>query len=453
MKPQQHCIDLLNDAESIHSDNQKEPFSFGGCDSTELIAAVSCGAIGGMIDVLFVGAPNDGRPLETWADKKVDEAVYRFARMTGWSPNSPQQNDVAHAIDFLEKTFKVNYDQRYGADVGHLFTMSTRDHHFKSLSHSPDLVGLFFSLLNQFTSTATFVSEGQLITLRTDPFDPQRKGPRKIGVDLYGKTFESKVFCGFVNWIGHIMSDIAGTSVMNRAPGYGMGVAAPFCELLQFCKFGSFNFDNDSGDLAELATRVFEEGYDARYAVALGVPVLVTDLLVRLIWAIKRRFQDGRPLKECLPAKEDDGLRTMLLLGTGTLCVMDGADAFVRSEGGTNAVAFVSRINYIAWLRLAMLVVRELRIRLSIERDVEAMRLLNEAYASYLEKLETLDAEQFRHESLLYDRFRLRLSSVTSEHELNELLLDTYEGIGIDKPWSGSFEAHMSDKRATLHFN
>ena len=453
MKPQQHCIDLLNDAEPMHSDNQKEPFSFGGCDSTELIAAVACGAIGGMIDVLFVGAPNDGRPLEAWADKKVDGVVMRFARLSGWKPDSPQQDSVIQAIKFLESTFKVNYDQRYGADVGHLFTMSTRDHHFKSLAHSPDLVGLFFSLLNQFTSTATFVSQGRLITLRTDSFDPQHKGTTKVGVELYGKTFESKIFCGFVNWIGHIMSDIAGSSGPERVPGYGMGASAPFCELLQFCKFGKFDLGNKSGDLAELATRVFEEGYDARYAVALGVPVLVTDLLVRLIWAIKRRFQDGRPLKECLPAKEDDGLRTMLLLGTGTLCVMDGAEAFVRSEGGTNAVAFVSRINYIAWLRLVMLVVRELRMRLSIERDVEAMRLLNEAYANYLEKLETLDAEQFRRESLLYDRFRLRLGSVTSECELNELLLDTYEGIGIDKPWSGSFDAHMSDKRATLHFN
>ena len=453
MKPQQHCVELLNCADSIPSDSKKEPFSFGGCDGAELVAAVTCGALGGLVDILFVGAPNDGKFLEAWADRKVDEAVCRFARMTGWNSTSPQQNDVAHAIDFLEKTFKVNYDQRYGADVGHLFTMSTRDHHFKSLSHSPDLVGLFFSLLNQFTSTATFVSEGRLITLRTDPFDPQHKGPTKVGVELYGKTFESKIFCGFVNWIGHIMSDIAGTSVMNRVPGYGMGIAAPFCELLQFCKFGSFNFENGTGDLAELATRVFEEGYDARHAVALGVPVLVTDLLIKLIWAIRRHFQDEKPLKECLPSKENDGLRTMLLLGTGTLCVMDGADAFVRSEGGANAVAFVSRINYIAWLRLAMLVVRELRIRLSIERDIEAMRLLNEAYANYLEKLEALDVEKFKRESIAYDGFKSLLSSVTSECELNELLLDTYESLGIDKPWSGSLDTHMSDKHATLLFN
>ena len=33
----------------------------------------------------------------------------------------------------------------------------------KSLAHSPDIIGLFFSILNQFTSTSTFLNDGQLI--------------------------------------------------------------------------------------------------------------------------------------------------------------------------------------------------------------------------------------------------------------------------------------------------
>lgn len=452
MDPQARCIALLNEADKTHADSNEAPFTFGGCDGTELVVAVVCGALGGIIDILFVGAPNDGKPLEVWADKKVDETVCRFARLTGWKPSSPQQDSVARAIDFLEKTFKVNYDQRYGADVGHLFTMSTRDHHFKSLAHSPDLIGLFFSMLNQFTSTATFVSEGKLITLRTDSFDPQHKGSGKAGIELYGRTFESKIFCGFVNWIGHVMSDVAGASVTDRVPGYGMGVPAPLCELLQFCKFGNFNLDSGTGDLAGLATRVFQDGYDARYALSLGIPVLVTDLLVKMLWAIEQRFRKNKPLADCIPTKADDSLRTMLLIGTGTLCVMDGVDAFVRSEGGANAVAFASRINYIVWLRLTMLVVRELRIRLGIERDIEAMRTLSAAYTSYLEKLEALDLERFKRESLSYDKFRLRLKSATTEDELNELLLNTYEELDIACPWAGSFDARMSDEHATLHF-
>ena len=453
MEPSSRLDELLDEAEEASVESQGKPFSFAGCDGVGLVAAVACGALGGVIDILFVGAPNDGRPLETRADKKVDGAVQRFARMTGWAPSSPEQADVAHAIGFLERSFKVNYDQRYGADVGNLFDMNTREHHFKSLAHSPDPVGLFFSLLNQFTSTATFASEGQLITIKTDKFDPSYKGPGKTGVELYGGTFESKVFCGFVNWIGHVMSDVAGSSVVDRIPGYGMGVAAPFCELLQFCKVGDFDLGGAHGDLADLATQVFQDGYGARFALALGVPVLVTDLLVRLVWAIKRHFKEKLPLSEYLPTKADDGLRTMLLVATGTLCAMDGANALIRSEGGANAVALASRLNYVAWLRLAMLVVRELRIRLGLERDVEAMRTLNRAYEGYLAELKALDIDRFKRESLAYGRLSSRLGSVTSEDELNGLLLDAYEELEIDKPWSGDFDAHMSDKHATLRFS
>ena len=83
----------------------------------------------------------------------------------------------------------------------------------KSLGHSPDIIGLFFSILNQFTSTSTFLSNGQLITIETNTYE------------LQGHNFISKLFCGVTNWFGHIMSDIAGSS---GAAGRGSGVVIPF---------------------------------------------------------------------------------------------------------------------------------------------------------------------------------------------------------------------------------
>lgn len=115
-----------------------------GCDITDVLTAVACGSIGGMIDVFLVGAPGDGKPLEAWSDSQVDNAVKKFAEICGWDSSDPDKGTVAYAIDHLEKMFKVNYDQRYGADVGGLFDMSTTNHHMKSLAHSPSPVGLFF---------------------------------------------------------------------------------------------------------------------------------------------------------------------------------------------------------------------------------------------------------------------------------------------------------------------
>ena len=108
----------------------------------------------------------EAQPLE-WTDAQADGAVKMFARRAGWKPRTGNEENVASAIGFLERTYKVNYDQRHSADVGDLFRMSTKNHHIKSLSHSPDVVGLFFSVLNQFTSTATFVSGAMYSTYGT----------------------------------------------------------------------------------------------------------------------------------------------------------------------------------------------------------------------------------------------------------------------------------------------
>ena len=62
-------------------------------------------------------------------------------------------------------------------------------------------------------------------------------------------------------------------------------------------------------------------------------PVFLTDLSIRLIWSIRRYFQYGKDLEDCIPLGSHEDLRVMLLMGNGTLCVMDGMDAWVRSGG------------------------------------------------------------------------------------------------------------------------
>lgn len=422
-----------------------------GCDAADILAAVACGSIGGMIDVFLVGAPGDGKPLEKWSDEQVDQAVKRFAERCGWDSSDPDRNTVAHAIHHLEGQFKVNYDQRYGADVGELFDMSTINHHMKSLAHSPSPVGLFFSILNQFTSTASFVSDGRLITIKTDLYDPAHPNGRDPVV-LQGHTVESKLFCGIVNWLGHIMSDIAGSSITRRQAGDGSGVAIPFFELFQFCKMGDFDVDGNRMDVAELSIKVFQDGYDARFALALGIPVLVTDLAVRLVWALRRHFGKGEPLRNCAPTARHDDLRTMLIIGNSALCLIDGADAYARSGGGMNVALFVERLNFLAWLRLASLVVREVAIRSSLEREIAAMAEINAALESYLGKLRNIDVEAFERESSLWSASSEAIRSASTESELNAILFDEYERLGIAKPWRGSFDEHMADKDAFLVF-
>jgi len=74
----------------------------------------------------------------------TDTAVQKFAKFCGWKGPKEGSDPVASAIGFLERNFKVNYDHQHGTAVGKRFDMSTKNHHLKSLGHSPDLVGLFF---------------------------------------------------------------------------------------------------------------------------------------------------------------------------------------------------------------------------------------------------------------------------------------------------------------------
>lgn len=78
--------------------------------------------------------------------------------------------------------------------------------------------------------------------------------------------------CSAVSQTGldHILSDIAGSSGSRGSSGRGAGIATPFYESLQFCDFGRLDIGKDKQDLATLAVRAFQEGYDARFGIARG---------------------------------------------------------------------------------------------------------------------------------------------------------------------------------------
>ena len=85
------------------------------CDKYDYLSAVACGAVGGLVDIFLVGTPGDS-VLGKWTDSQVDSAVKGFAKLVGWNPSQAQTGNVASAIGFLERKYKVNYDQRHTAD-------------------------------------------------------------------------------------------------------------------------------------------------------------------------------------------------------------------------------------------------------------------------------------------------------------------------------------------------
>jgi len=368
-----YFLNLMSVSQRIAMEKRiKEEFSIKGanCDKYDYMIAGTCGLIGGLVDVIFTGIPRDSI-LGKVADKSAINAMENFAKFVGFDKNKRGENYKSYSekilkkgkiplsyeryveqggSQFLEKKYKVNYDQistkgkKNGTD-GKVTELYTKNHHIKSLGHSPDIVGLFFSILNQFTNTSTFINEGKLISIDTENFE------------LQGGNFVAKIYCGFVNWFCHIMSDLAGSNYSISKGNRGIGIPIPFYSLLQFIDIGEFLQYKKT--FATVAVLVFEQGYDLRHGMALAIPVLVTELLTRITYVFKQYIYNNKPFGECITSDSNPELRRMLLIAHGSLCLVDTADASLLSGG--NIIQFMLRSNLIAWARFGTLALKELK--------------------------------------------------------------------------------------------
>ncbi len=144
-------------------------------------------------------------------------------------PQRWNENSIASAIGFLERTYKVNYDQKNMEEVGRKFPISSKSSS-QIVGTFTGYCGIIFSILDQFQNKASYVSNGRLIRIDNSGRN----------FELRGGNFAAKLFAGFTNWLGHIMSDAAGSTGSRGSGGRGSGVPMPFMELTQFCKFGRF---------------------------------------------------------------------------------------------------------------------------------------------------------------------------------------------------------------------
>ena len=346
------------------------------CDKLDYALAASSGALCGIIDIFLVGKPSES-PLGDITDKWFEERTKDFAKMCGWNPDG--EKSLSSAIRHLEKKFKIPYDQRgMGDAASFIFDLNASNHHFKSLAHNPTLLGLFFSILDQFTNTSHFVSGGELISLQNadDKFE------------LRGNNIPSKLFCAFVNWFGHLISDMSGSS---GSKGRGMGIPSPIWswtnDIIAIKRKLNIPVSEFDQSINELALNLYKEGYDARFQTTQAIPVLINELLVRLMYSIRRLIKyfsdttkEEGSLKllweKCKPFKNPT-VKRMLTVAHGTFCVIDAGEATIRSfvsGGGTfNPAEFFMRLNIVGVGRFTISLYGEVKRGINIhniEKDV-----------------------------------------------------------------------------------
>ena len=371
------------------------------CDKTDYILAASSGALCGLFDIFLVGKPGES-PIEDLSDRWFEERTKDFARLCGWDDS--KDASFKSALKHLErKKFRIPYDQTGAGDAASfVFDLNPGNHHFKSLGHNPTLLGLFFSVIDQFSNTSHFVSGGELISL-------QEADGR---FELRGSNVPSKLFCAFVNWFGHLISDMSGSS---RSKGRGMGIPSPiWCwsndiiAVKRAIGFPATEFDNS---LNELALRIYKEGFDARFQTAQAIPVLINEMIVRMFYCVRRAVQyfsstqkSSRSFKQMWKACEpfsNATVKRMLTVAHGSFCLVDICDASIRGfttgGGGFNATEFYMRLNIVGIGRFTISLYGEIergmkrsavkenvyffkREKLIVENYIQGLRCLAELY-------------------------------------------------------------------------
>lgn len=404
---------------SWNIENQKiaDESAYIKLDKYDYMIAGFCGAAAGMIDALFVKNPEFsfiGKQTDKLQDNVVVKTTQLFwqfdTRQKGKSKKKPET--LVQCINYLEQAFPVTYDARRAGDLnvaeGILEGMNSKNHHLLSLAHSPDLIGLIFSIIDQFSGLATFVDKGKVI--RVEP--AKRSGAIPY---LQGANMPSMIFCGFVNWIGHLLSDSVGASSTRRKGGRGAGIPIPFYELFLKVELGDFN----GKTFADIMIKVFEKGYDFRFGVAMAIPVMLEEVFIRALWAIRQMFCRKKDLSECIPTDKQADLRMMLLIGNGTLCAIDGVDAAIRGKG--NLVITVYHLNLIGWARLVTLAFSELKIRYG-PVVMQALRNYIDAAEGLLPFSDQREIQQFAYrlsaaEQNLQEEYYLYVEQIESEYK------------------------------------
>lgn len=345
------------------------------CDKYDYILSACSGALCGVIDVFLVGKPGES-PLGEITDKWFANRTVDFAKLCGYKS---ENESLSSAIKFLEGKFKVPYDQSVGGGIfKELINLTPSNHHFKSLAHNPTILGLFFSILNQFTNTSDFVSNGELITLTNSDSK----------FELKGNNIPSKIFCGIANWIGHLISDVSGSS---SSKGRGMGIPSPLLAwsndviaIKRKLNIPTSEFDKS---VNELALKLFEKGYDVRFQTTQAIPVFINEMVVRLLYSIRRLIRYFSTTskaersfsllwKSCEPFSNAT-VKRMLTVAHGTFCLIDISDAtikgFATGGGSFNVVEFFMRFNIVGVGRFTISLYGE------IKRGTQKAKANNEA--------------------------------------------------------------------------
>lgn len=200
-------------------------------DKLDYAVSVASGIVCGVIDILFVGKFDLDEGID-WSSEKINDFVVKVAKSQGYP-----KDDLKGAINFLER-FGSPSDKAMNIFGG------GKQHHLRDFAHHASPIGLFFSMLTQFTKRAYGTdTAGRFIT--TEDVNPA----------FIGKDLPQKFLFGMIYWVFHMASDMAGSS---GSAGGGTGVPGPIMSLVKLLSAIPIFRDRDGvNNLSIMVSKLF----------------------------------------------------------------------------------------------------------------------------------------------------------------------------------------------------
>ncbi|NLB80283.1 MAG: hypothetical protein GX800_01380, partial [Clostridiaceae bacterium] len=249
----------------------------------------------------------------------------------------------------LEDLAKVPYDALNYGNKGNVIVEEIVDglspifHHQVSLGHDP-ILGFIFGVFDMLRGTVTTLDfKGRFLMQAAEGFN-ERKA--------------QNIFQAIATVFLHMLSDVNGSSA---AKNDGMGLPVPFMAMFNKIQFGKVG-DNDT--ISELVKSMFYQGYDFRHFCSMSLPVMITEVIVRVSYFAKR-MHEGHAFAESVPVglnhKKRPKLGTMLFIAhSASTAINAGKVAFTDNP---------MNINYPQWLSFARYSVKQLKWVLSEKPD------------------------------------------------------------------------------------
>lgn len=339
--------------------------------------AAGSGLITGLLSI-FLGKPLSVEEAAKIGGKEADKIVVNAARSFGckllddkviFDKDGRCNIEVlSKAIKFLEEKFPIPQDKLTPDFGGGL------QHHLRDFSHHPTVLGLFFSILGQFTGTGYGTdTDGNFIKV----LFPDNT--------LVGKNVPEKIAIGIFNWLFHLISDIDGS---NANAGKGTGIPGPILSVLKELSlsplFKNVKINNKDSEISfsKWVSKLFNGTYfkdsegkpirfDFRTEMGLATQiieeslfVLANEVIVRVFYTVSRlateiktknissiRELDQLDPKAFIPIK-NRALTRMCTVSSGTFVAVNSAGSAIKAgiaskgNAGMFARAFFLNVNY-----------------------------------------------------------------------------------------------------------